>query len=162
LENLAKRSHDPPVGGEYWLEVRLRREIIINVIMSEVKKGILTNPIYFDATVKMLDNAHNLRLANTKSENILWQKLRNRKLNGFKFRRQHPINGFVADFYCHEARLVIELDGKVHETKKQKERDENRTIELQRLGLEVLRIKNDEVFFDIESAISMILKCINK
>jgi very-short-patch-repair endonuclease len=60
-------------------------------------------------------NAKVLRKTMTDAEILLWKALRNRRLNGFKFRRQHPIKGFIADFYCHEARLVIEVDGEIHD-----------------------------------------------
>jgi len=130
--------------------------------MSEVIKGILTNPVYFNTKVEMLDNAHNLRMTSTKCENILWQKLRNRRLKGLKFRRQHAINGFVADFYCHEVMLVIELDGKVHENTEQKERDSNRTIELQKLGLKVFRVTNDEVMNNIDLVMERIANAVEK
>ncbi|HOK51344.1 MAG: endonuclease domain-containing protein [Bacteroidales bacterium] len=92
-----------------------------------------------------------LRKQPTDSEKILWQYLRNRKLNGLKFYRQKPIFYayekrylfFIADFYCYEKKLVIELDGGIHEL--QKEYDEQRDIILNNLGLRVLRIKNEEL-----------------
>jgi very-short-patch-repair endonuclease len=87
----------------------------------------------------------------TSSEAILWEVLRNRKLNGKYFRRQHPIKVidqgkiryFIADFYCDEKKLVIELDGKIHES--QKEYDEYRTSIINKLGIKVFRIKNEEL-----------------
>lgn len=88
----------------------------------------------------------------TESEKLLWEKIKNRKLAGFKFLRQHPIiykgdltrlNYFVADFYCDEKKLVIEVDGPVHEANK--EYDEFRDSELENLGIKVLRIKNEEL-----------------
>ena len=87
----------------------------------------------------------------TSSENILWQILRNRNFKGNKFVRQHPIKVeyqgkvrfFIADFYCHEKKLVIELDGQIHE--KQKEYDQYRTLMINQLGIQVYRIKNEEL-----------------
>lgn len=67
----------------------------------------------------------------TQAEEILWKHLRNKKLNGMKFRRQHPLDMFIADFYCHEKKLIIELDGGIHETPEQQEYDEGRTFLLQ-------------------------------
>jgi leucyl-tRNA synthetase len=97
--------------------------------------------------------ARDLRKNQTDSEKLLWQNLRNRKLNGFKFNRQFPIvygrnfDGtslfFIADFYCHEKKLIIELDGKIHEF--QKEYDKERDSILNQLGLNVIRIKNEEL-----------------
>ncbi len=92
-----------------------------------------------------------LRKNQTSSESILWQCLRNRKLSGYKFNRQHPIKVnhdgkigyYIADFYCHEKSLVIEVDGKIHEN--QKEYDEYRTFVINQLGIRVLRIENAEL-----------------
>ncbi len=94
-----------------------------------------------------------LRQLATPEEDILWQYLRNRQLDGFKFRRQHPIvyhtnmdnwkSFFVADFYCAAAKLVLELDGKIHEN--QKERDRIRDGIINEQGIKVLRIKNEEL-----------------
>jgi very-short-patch-repair endonuclease len=128
--------------------------------MTEVNKGILTNPIYFNSTVKMLDNAHILRKNETYCEKLLWQELRNCKLKGLKFRRQHAIDRFVADFYCNELKLIVELDGNVHELLEQKVRDEDRTLEFMKLGLKVVRITNEEVLEDISTALEKILRVI--
>jgi very-short-patch-repair endonuclease len=92
-----------------------------------------------------------LRRNQTSSEKILWQILRNRNFEGKKFVRQYPIKVsyqgkprfFIADFYCHEKKLVIELDGKIHE--KQKEYDAYRTFIINQLGIQVHRIKNEEL-----------------
>jgi len=81
----------------------------------------------------------------TGAEKILWKELKNRNLNGLKFRRQHPIHFYIADFYCHEKRLVIEVDGEIHKRRAVKEHDENRSAELDRLGINVIRFTNDQV-----------------
>lgn len=65
----------------------------------------------------------------TPTEEIVWEILRNRSIHGLKFRRQHPFSTYIADFYCHEAKIVIEIDGKIHEN--QKEYDTNRDTEMQ-------------------------------
>lgn len=93
----------------------------------------------------------NLRKEQTESEAVLWQELRNRKLLGKKFLRQHPIifkwnkrtRFLIADFYCHEAKLVVELDGEIHD--KQKDYDKVRDFVLKSLGIKVVRINNIEV-----------------
>jgi very-short-patch-repair endonuclease len=96
--------------------------------------------------------ARELRKNMTEAERSLWKELRNRKFMGLKFVRQHPliyqvINNepryFIADFICYEKKLVIEVDGKIHDF--QKEDDEHREEILKSLGLTVLRIKNEEV-----------------
>jgi len=97
-------------------------------------------------------HSRELRQNMTMSEKLLWKELKNRKLSGFKFLRQHPIiykgdltklHYFVADFYCADKKVVIELDGPVHETNK--DYDEFRDSELENLGIYVLRIKNEEL-----------------
>jgi leucyl-tRNA synthetase len=95
--------------------------------------------------------ARELRKKQTPEENVLWQLVRNRKLGGYKFLRQYPIvysndrNGnllfFIADFYCHEQQLVVELDGIIHDN--QKENDQQRDLILNDLGLRVVRFTNE-------------------
>jgi very-short-patch-repair endonuclease len=74
--------------------------------------------------------------------------VRNRALHGLKFRRQHPLNRYIADFYCHELKLVIELDGRVHDLREVKERDLLKEEAIRKLGLTVIRFNNDIVFSD--------------
>jgi very-short-patch-repair endonuclease len=82
----------------------------------------------------------------TPAEKQLWSLLQNSKLLGCKFRRQHPISHYIADFYCHELKLIIELDGGIHNEIGQAEYDEGRTYVLQEFGIRVLRINNDELW----------------
>ena len=116
---------------------------------------------------KIVDITRELRRQQTPQEKAFWEKLRNRRLSGFKFLRQHPIvydyRGytplfFVADFYCDQHKLVIEVDGKVHDF--QKDYDANRDSILKELGLQVLRIKNDELK-NIDEVLNKILDTIN-
>ncbi|MFQ5638388.1 MAG: endonuclease domain-containing protein [bacterium] len=101
----------------------------------------------------------NLRKNQTKSETIIWQAVRNRNLNGKKFLRQHPIRFemdggkrfFVADFYCHEKKLVVEIDGKIH--LRQKDYDELRTQIINALGMKVIRFRNEEVEENLEQVL---------
>ena len=95
---------------------------------------------------------------------MLWEKLRDRQILGLKFRRQVPIGQYVADFYCHDRRLVLELDGGIHEERQQKIHDENRDANLIALGYKVLRLTNEEVQADLDSALERIrhrLECRN-
>jgi very-short-patch-repair endonuclease len=94
----------------------------------------------------------------TEAEDLLWQHLRNRQLDGSKFRRQHPLAGFVADFFCFEAKLVIEVDGSYHDETEQKDYDEGRAYELAELGLTVLRFRNEEVLQDTAGVLERIRK----
>jgi very-short-patch-repair endonuclease len=101
-------------------------------------------PMHGNATQTIFSNAQNLRKELTEAEEIVWNMLRNRKLENLKFRRQHPIDYFVLDFYCHELKLAVELDGEIHEKGENKVYDKNRTTRLRDLGITVLRFTNSE------------------
>jgi very-short-patch-repair endonuclease len=113
-------------------------------------------PMYFNATSLIQERATELRGKSTTAEEILWSKLRNRQLAGLKFRRQHPISKFIADFYCHEIRLVIEVDGLIHENINYKERDLNKTAEFERNEIKVIRFKNEEIINNIDEVLRRI------
>jgi poly(A) polymerase len=98
--------------------------------------------------------AREMRHEPTPAEDILWQTLRRKQVNGLVFRRQHPINRFIVDFYCPAANLVVEIDGLVHD--RTREMDEARQEFLEALGLEVLRFSNDEVQNDLPSVLDRI------
>ena len=76
---------------------------------------------------------------------MLWACLRDRQLHGYKFRRQHPIGRYIADFYCAELQLVIEVDGGIHMKKDQKLYDDNRQEDLESRGYKVVRLKTSDV-----------------
>ena len=106
---------------------------------------------------QLLENARNLRKEQTTAEQLLWKLLRNRQLNNLKFRRQHPVHeGFILDFYCHEALLAVELDGSLHDEAGQKDYDEMRTTILNELNIEVLRFRNSEVLRETERVLEAI------
>lgn len=94
----------------------------------------------------------------TPAEETLWQHLRGRKFKGHKFRRQHPLQSFIADFYCHTSKLIIEIDGGYHQSPEIKESDEIRTKELEALGLTVIRFSNEQVLNEMESVLIEISK----
>ena len=108
---------------------------------------------HYGAKPGTFEKAKDLRQEQTQTEIILWSKLRNRQFEGLKFRRQHPVGQFVVDFYCHEKRLVVEVDGGIHEKEDVKERDENREFELKNFGLRIIRIKNEEIEQNIEKVL---------
>jgi very-short-patch-repair endonuclease len=101
-----------------------------------------------------IPGARELRTGETHAEAMLWAALRGRKLNGIKFRRQHPIGPFVADFCRAERRLIIELDGEVHVT--QQERDAEREALLFQAGYSVIRFANDQVLHDLQVVLDSI------
>ena len=94
-----------------------------------------------------------LRRNETIAEKLLWEKLRNNQLEGLKFRRQHPVNIYIADFYCHKFKLIIELDGDYHDQEEQKQKDEVRTEVLRLNDLKIIRFKNEEVEQDINQVL---------
>lgn len=87
--------------------------------------------------------ARQLRYEQTPAEAKLWDFLRDRQLDGYKFRRQHPIGRFIVDFCCPERKLIVEIDGPVHQ--EQTDRDETRTKALQALGYHVYRWTNEQI-----------------
>ncbi|HEX2975819.1 MAG TPA: endonuclease domain-containing protein [Bacteroidales bacterium] len=102
--------------------------------------------------------AKKLRRDETEPEYLLWLELRNRKCNGLKFRRQHPVLSFIADFYCHEKKLIVEIDGEVHKNPEVLERDESRTYELEKQGITVIRFTNKQIRNNITQVLDSIIK----
>lgn len=98
-----------------------------------------------------------LRKDETQAEKILWEKLRNSKLKGYKFRRQHPIGLYIVDFYCHQLKLVIEIDGDYHNIQEQIEKDKERTRNLETDGLHLIRFSNKDIMENLEKIISEIM-----
>jgi len=103
-----------------------------------------------------------LRKNETESEKNLWGKLKNNQLKGFKFRRQHPIGLYIADFYCHKLKLIIEVDGEYHNLPEQIEKDKERTQILESNGLQLIRFTNNEIQKNLEQIISEIIIKIDK
>jgi very-short-patch-repair endonuclease len=112
--------------------------------------------MHINASLELFRLARNMRKNPTDAEQILWKNLRKFRSEGYVFRRQHPIDLFIADFYCHKIKLVIESDGEYHSNVQQLEYDDNRSGELERFGIEVIRFKNEEILNDIESVMSLI------
>jgi len=111
----------------------------------------------------ILQRCRDLRKNATDAEQLLWACLRDRNLAGYKFRRQHPVDNYILDFYCHEARLCVELDGGGHTEPDQQDYDAERTAFLESQGIEVLRYWNHEVMEDLELVLETILeKCQTK
>jgi len=103
-----------------------------------------------------LEHCREMRKDATDAETLLWQLLRDRQLLGFKFRRQHVIEGYIADFYCHKAGLVVEVDGGGHAEEEQSRYDAERTVHLQALGLRVIRFWNDQVLKQTDDVLEAI------
>jgi very-short-patch-repair endonuclease len=109
---------------------------------------------------QMRQAARSLRSESTPAESILWEALRGGRLDGLKFRRQHAVGRVVLDFYCASHRLVIELDGAVHEMPDQSERDLARTQWLEEHRCRVIRFRNDEVINDLSLVLERIRRTI--
>jgi len=117
--------------------------------MSELDKT-----MYFRANPVTLETARLLRKSMTYSESLLWEKLKGKQLLDLRFRRQHPIDMFIVDFYCHAARLVIEVDGEIHMD--QIEYDDGREADIEKYNIKIIRFTNDEVNNNIEVVLQKI------
>jgi very-short-patch-repair endonuclease len=104
-------------------------------------------------TKEKLQRSRELRRDMTPAEKILWEELRANEL-GVHFRRQQVIAGFIVDFYCHKAGLVVEVDGDIHDL--QKEEDARRDKALNELGLQIVRFKNEEVAKNLSHVVEQI------
>ena len=105
---------------------------------------------------EILSFARRLRQRHTDAERLMWELLRDRRFCGFKFRRQHPCGRYILDFYCHEAKLAIELDGGQHNTDAARRTDEKRSAFLADEKIDVLRFWNHEVLGETEAVLEAI------
>jgi cyclase len=112
--------------------------------------------MFYGAIPILFEFAKRMRNNQTEAESVLWLYLSNNQQNGFRFKRQHPIKYFIADFYCHSKKIIIEIDGGYHQIPEQYEYDRNRDYELEGLGLKILHFTNEQVLFDIENTIKAI------
>ena len=110
----------------------------------------------------LLKRSRALRRKQTAAEKRLWFLLRGKKLGGYKLRRQHVILNYIVDFFCFSEKLIIELDGPIHNSQKAKEYDQRREALLKANGYRILRFKNAEVFQNEEKVLSTILYTLNE
>ena len=111
--------------------------------------------MFYGASPAIFEKARVLRENLTDSEKLLWKKLSNNRL-GFRFKSQHPIGIYIADFYCHKLKLVIEVDGEIHNSLDSKEYDANRDRTLREFGITILRFTNAEVVKEMENVLKVI------
>ncbi|MBL0008828.1 MAG: endonuclease domain-containing protein [Saprospiraceae bacterium] len=111
--------------------------------------------MHYGASPAIFKIARQLRKNPTKAEAFLWEYLRKNQM-GRRFRRQHPTWLYVVDFYCHPLRLIIEIDGGIHEEAEQQINDKEKTENLESLGLHIIRFSNEQVLFDIDNTLSLI------
>jgi very-short-patch-repair endonuclease len=140
------KNHKVPKGGAW-------KRLIIN--MKELDKN-----MYFGAKPGVMDLAKSFRNSMTYYESLLWEKLNGKKICGVRFRRQHPINFFIADFYSHEVRLVVEVDGEIHTGKI--DYDDGRSAEMEKFGIKVIRFTNFEIENNIVEVIYRIETIVNE
>ena len=119
---------------------------------GEGTSKVVTTPI----NPTLLKQARQLRKEQPDAEQLLWHLLINNNFYGFKFRRQHPVDPYVLDFYCPEAHLGIELDGGHHNEPDQQRKDKERTEFLIEQGVEVIRFRNNEVLQETEGVLEML------
>lgn len=114
----------------------------------------LSSPLLFEERVRV---RRDLRINQTPTEHLLWQKIRGRQLLGLKFRRQHPIGSYVADFFCPPKKLVIEVDGDVHYFELQHAKDVTRTHYIESQGYTVIRFTNNDIRNNMNGVMDKIL-----
>ena len=107
------------------------------------------------------EKSRDLRTHQTDMEQLLWKRLRRKQLGGYRFNRQKPLGHYIVDFYCHRARLVVEVDGGQHYLEENLSRDGERDLFLSGQGLKVLRFSNEEVKTNIEGVLETILANLN-
>ena len=117
-------------------------------------EGSRPNRRWRQITPELQQAAWQLREAMTPAEQVLWEALRDKKLNGLKFRRQHPVEQFILDFYCPLHKLAVELDGSIHEARS--EQDAARKAHLAAHGCRVIRFHNEEVLTALPSVLERI------
>jgi very-short-patch-repair endonuclease len=111
---------------------------------------------------ELVGRARVLRSNMTRAEIILWSRLRSKKINGYKFRRQQPIFDYIVDFYCDELKLIIEVDGEIHSLNEKPKYDLKRDNILKINGYHITRLSNFEIETEINSTINKIISYISE
>jgi very-short-patch-repair endonuclease len=132
------------------------------LVLSMVYLGkSIEKDMFYGAKPKLFIFAREMRKSYTKAEKILWEELKRYRKQGIIFRRQHPIDIFIADFYCHASKLVIEVDGDIHDTPDNIDYDIGRSAELDKFGITVVRFKNEDVISDVNTVLIKINEIIS-
>ena len=126
-----------------------------------MNRRVIERHMFYGAKRNIFLRAIDLRNEMTKAEKVLWGELKKKAIFKARWKRQHPIDIFVVDFYCHKYKLVIEVDGEIHQDEEIREHDEGREHDIKKLGISILRFTNKEVLEDIESVKNRILQEIN-
>lgn len=126
-----------------------------------MKSRVIERNMFYGAGRNTFQKAHFLRSKMTDAEMVLWSRLKNRNIFKVRFRRQHPVDIFVLDFYCHEIKLAIEVDGRIHLKREIQEYDEGRSHDIEKFGIKMLRFTNEQILNNLNEVQTTILNTIN-
>ena len=126
-----------------------------------MKSRVIERNMFYGASKNTFQKAHFLRSKMTDAEMVLWSRLKNRNIFKVRFRRQHPVDIFVLDFYCHEIKLAIEVDGRIHLKREIQEYDEGRSHDIEKFGIKMLRFTNEQILNNLNEVQTTILNTIN-
>jgi very-short-patch-repair endonuclease len=116
-----------------------------------MNRRVIERNMFYGAKKNIFLRAIDLRNNMTEAEKILWEELKKKEIFKARWKRQHPIDIFIVDFYCHKFKLAVEVDGEIHLNKEILEHDDGREYEIEKFGIKILRFTNKDVFEDIES-----------
>ncbi len=119
--------------------------------------------MFYNASPEIFEKAKYLRKNMTSAERILWEHLKGKKMLNLRFRPQHPIYKFIADFYCHPLKIIIEIDGGIHHSNDQHKYDIDREDEIRNWGIKIIRFNNEEIVNNLDNVLNKIKEvCINQ
>ena len=115
-----------------------------------MEKRFIERNMFYGASKRIFLRASELRRNMTMPEKLLWEELKNKGSMNIRFKRQHPVDIFVLDFYCHKYKLAIEIDGEIHNNEDVRRYDDGRSHDIEKLGIRILRFTNKEVIENID------------
>ena len=124
-------------------------------------KIVIERNMFYGANKSTFLKAVELRKSQTPAEKVLWGYLNNRRIFKYRFKRQHPIDIFIVDFYCHKCKLVIEVDGEIHLHSDKQVYDQGRSSDIEKYGIRIIRFTNKEILENINNVIEKIKNEIN-
>ena len=151
-----------PKGSRKFVKSRIIFESIFCQCMD--RNSLKSDDMWKGASPQIFSNAKKLRENLTEAEEKLWLAVKNIQIEGYKFRRQHPLTIYIADFYCHALKLVIEIDGGYHLEEEQRVLDKKRTNDIEFQGFKVMRFTNEEImlkFPEVIDKIKMFIKMVS-
>jgi len=123
-----------------------------------MRSRVIERNMFYGASRNTFEKARLLRNNMTIAEKVLWNELKKKQISNVRFRRQHPVDIFIVDFYCHELKLAIELDGEIHLKKEIVEYDDGRTHDIEKLGITILRFTNAQIFNEMDIVLKVIIR----